>query len=301
MNACALCGAAGTGGEPALRPLVRRIRDYEYGIAWRSELWTCACCGLVVQEPRVSAADIHKLYPGTYLAHSGGSRSRGVYGWLKNLLARREARLLARHVPHQGAVVEIGCGNGKFLSVLHAIRPDIRLAGVDIEDVGIADLPGFAFYHGQLEDLAIPPAAFDAVYCSNLIEHVPDPLRFLHKCREILTPGGVIVGITPDHLSLDRYVFGRYWAGYHYPRHTFVFNHRNLRTLLEAAGFAVIGLRGAHAYWYLSLANLLIELPGTKSRGLAFGAITALFAPLDLLINRFRVHGSMIFIGRRSS
>jgi hypothetical protein len=126
---------------------------------------------------------------------------------------------------------------------------------------------------------------------------VADPPRFLAKCRAILRPGGVIVGVTPDHLSLDRHLFGRYWAGYQYPRHTFVFDHRNIRTLLERAGFEIVRITGSHAYWYLSLANLLVERPGSKKRGLA--TITALFAPLDFLINRFRVHGSMTFVGRR--
>lgn len=301
MSSCSLCGAAERAAESgALSPLVRGIRDYEYGVPWRSELWACTRCGLVVQEPRVRAADVPKLYPSRYLAHGSGSRMRGVYGRLKTILARRETRLLARHVPQNGRVIEIGCGNGRFLMLLHEVRPDIGLAGVDIANVGIAGLPGFTFYHGQLEEVEVPPSSFDAVYCSNLIEHVPDPLAFLKKCREVLKPGGVIVGITPDHLSLDRYLFGRYWAGYHYPRHTFVFDHRNIRTLLESAGFAVVRISGAHAYWYLSLANLLVELPGTKKRGLAFGAITALFAPFDLLINLFRVHGSMTFVGRRA-
>ena len=80
-----------------------------------------------------------------------------------------------------------------------------------------------------------------------------------------------------------------------------MFNHRNIRTVLESAGFEVVRITGAHAYWYLSLANLLVELPGTKKRSLVFGAITALFAPFDLLINLFRVHGSMTFIGRRAA
>jgi SAM-dependent methyltransferase len=302
MSTCSLCGDADRAAEPSvLSPLIREIRDYEYGVPWRSELWACTRCGLVAQEPRVSAVDVPKLYPSRYLAHTSGSRSRGVYGRLKSILAQREARLIARYVPQGGCVIEIGCGNGKFLSLLHEIRPDIQLAGVDIEDAGIAGLPGFTFHHGQLEDVDIAPSSFDAVYCSNLIEHVPDPQRFLNKCREILQPGGVIIGITPDHLSLDRYLFGRYWAGYHYPRHTFVFNHRNIRTFLERAGFDVVRLTGSHAYWYLSLANLLVELPGTKKRGLVFGAITALFAPFDLLINLFRVHGSMTFVGRRAA
>jgi SAM-dependent methyltransferase len=302
MSACVLCApGAAPDARRSLAPLVKDIKDYEYGVPWRSELWACTRCGLVMQQPRVAAADVPKLYPRAYLAHSGGSRGRGVYGWLKSILVRREARQLARHVPHRGRVIEVGCGNGKFLSVLHEVRPDIGLAGVDIEDLGIADLPGLTFHHGQLEEVEIEPSAFDAVYCSNLIEHVPDPPAFLAKCREVLKPGGVIVGITPDHLSLDRYVFGRYWAGYHYPRHIFVFNHRNIRAVLEHAGFEVVRIEGAHAYWYLSLANLVFELPGRRKRGLAFALITGLFAPLDLLINRFRVHGSMTFIGRRTA
>jgi SAM-dependent methyltransferase len=300
VSACALCGVgAAQGDAPSLTPLVRDIKDYEYGVPWRSELWACGRCGLVVQQPRIAPADVSRLYPRSYLAHSGSSRARGVYGRLKNILARREAGQLARHVPQNGRIIEVGCGNGKFLSVLHDVRPDIGLAGVDIEDVGIADLPGLTFHHGQLEEVDIEPSSFDAVYCSNLVEHVPDPLAFLTKCRKILKPGGVIVGITPDHLSLDRYIFGRYWAGYHYPRHTFVFDHRNIRTVLENAGFEVVGIKGSHAYWYLSLANLMLELPGTRKRGLAFAAITVLFAPLDLLINCFRAHGSMAFVGRR--
>jgi hypothetical protein len=117
--------------------------------------------------------------------------------------------------------------------------------------------------------------------------------------RGALRAEGIVVGMTPGHLSLDRFLFGRYWAGYYYPRHTFVFNHRNVRTLLEASGFEVVRVKGGHAHWFLSLANLFLELPGTRKRG-SPSAITALFAPFDLLVNRFRVHGSMTFIGRRT-
>jgi SAM-dependent methyltransferase len=290
---CVLCGEAAV-----LRPVAGQVRDYEYGVPWRSELALCTSCGLVAQQPRVGAVDIPKLYPGDYFAHSASSRSRGAYGRLKRILAKHEAQVLARWVPQDGSIIEVGCGNGAFLSTLHEVRPDIDLTGVDIEDVGIANLPELTFHHGQLEEVELATASFDAVYCSNLIEHVADPSAFMARCRAILRPAGVIVGVTPDHLSLDRYLFGRYWAGYHYPRHTFIFNHHNIRSLLEKARFEVVRISGSHAYWYLSLANLLIERPGTKKRGLAFAAITALFAPVDFLINRFRVHGSMTFIGR---
>lgn len=281
----------------AVAAFIDRIEDWEYGVAWRSRLVMCRRCGLVTQDPPVRADEIERLYPRDYMAHTPASRSRSVYGRLKEVLGRRSARVVARHVPAGGSCLEVGCGNGAFLALLGEARPDVELAGVDIVDLGVA-LPRFTFYRGQLEEIDFRGRRFDAVYCSNLIEHVPDPFVFLRKCAALLRPGGVIHGVTPDHLSLDRYLMGRYWAGYHYPRHTFIFNHRNLGEILAKAGFDGVRIRGSYSFWYLSFANRLVEHPGRRKRGFLFAAVTALFLPLDLAINLFRCHGSMRFVAR---
>ena len=291
MPACLNCG-----GE--LAALVERIEDWEYGVPWGSRLVMCRQCGLVTQDPPVRAEEIERLYPPGYTAHTPASRSRSIYGALKSLLGGAAARAVARYIPAGGSCLEVGCGNGAFLARLAEARPDVELAGVDIVDLGVA-LPRFTFYPGQLEAIDFGTRRFDLVYCSNLIEHVPDPFAFLRKCAALLRPGGVLYGVTPDHLSLDRYVFGRYWAGYHYPRHTFVFNHRNLVQVFSRSGFDGASVRGSHGFWYLSLANRFVERPGTKKRGLLFAAVSALFFPLDLLINLFRCHGSLTFVAQR--
>jgi SAM-dependent methyltransferase len=287
--------------EGKLAPLLDDIEDWEYGVPWRSRLVECEACGLVTHDPPVLAHEVERLYPDNYLAHSPASRSKSVYGRLKSLLARLGGRGVAREIPSGGSCLEVGCGNGSFLRVLTEARPDIEVAGVDIQDVGVSGVPRFTFYHGQLEEVDLQGRRFDVVYCSNLIEHVPDPFRFLRKVREILTPSGVIYCITPDHLSLDRYLLRRHWAGYHYPRHTFVFNHDNIRQILGKCGYETTRVSGAYGFWYLSLANRFIELPGTKPRGLMFAAVTAAFLPFDLLVNRFRCHGSMTFVARLGS
>jgi SAM-dependent methyltransferase len=289
---CVVCG-------DALAPLRDDVRDWEYGVAWASRLVACPGCGLVTHDPPIAAHEIARLYPSDYLAHGGASASRSIYGRLKAVLGRLGARGVARHLPPGGAILEIGCGNGGFLRAVHARRPDVRCAGVDLVDVGVDGIPGFAFFHGQLEDVDLGGRTFDVVYCSNLIEHVPDPRRFLARAAAALAPGGVIYGVTPDHLSLDRYLMGRYWAGYHYPRHTFVFDHKNLRTLLERSGYEVLKLGGSYGFWYTSLANRFVARSASRPRGLGFAAVTAAFLPLDLLINLFRVHGSMTFVARR--
>jgi len=291
VQACINCGEG-------LVDLIDHIQDWEYGVDWHSRLVTCPSCGLVTHDPPVRADQIELLYPRDYTAHTGASRSRSIYGGLKALLGRWSVRRVARHIPPAGSCLEVGCGNGSFLATLGAALDDVQLAGVDIVDVGVTDVPRFTFYKGQLEDVDFAGRRFDVIYCSNLIEHVPDPFLFLRKCAAILKPGGVIHGITPDHLSLDRYVWGRYWAGYHYPRHTFVFNHSNIGRILEKCGFAPVQIKGSYSFWYLSFANRFATLPGTQKRGILFAAVTAFFLPLDLLINLFRCHGSMTFVGR---
>lgn len=291
MSGCLVCGTA-------YGPWLDRIEDWEYQVARAARLVICPGCGLVAQDPPVRPDEVAGLYPPDYTAHSAASRSRSVYGRTKAWLNRRSARAVARHVPQGGRLLEVGCGNGAFLAAVAEVRPDVRTSGIDIVDLGIRGIPGFEFHLGQLEDLDLGPRRFDAIYASNLIEHVPDPRRFLARCRELLAPGGVLVGVTPDHLSLDRRLFGRFWAGYHFPRHTFVFDHRNLRLLLSGCGFEPLRVAGSYGFWYLSLANRLVARHGPKPRGLAFAAVTAAMLPLDLALNLFTCHGSMTFVAR---
>jgi hypothetical protein len=104
------------------------------------------------------------------------------------------------------------------------------------------------------------------------------------------------VKAAPDHLSLDRFVFGRYWAGYHYPRHTFIFDHNNMRQILDRCGYRDVQLKGSYSFWSLSLRNIFIEGHGPRKRGLVHAAITIGMLPFDLFVNLFRCHGAMTFV-----
>jgi SAM-dependent methyltransferase len=289
MTACVICGSE-------TRRYRDEIEDYEYGVPWKSALQRCPDCGLICQSPPVRPDEIPGLYPENYLAHSAASKSRSVYGWLKGILARRTARKLTRRLPTRSRLLEIGCGNGAFLKTIGEVRGDVDRVGIDIKRIEM-DAPGVEFHEGQLETIDLPAASLDLIYCSNLIEHVPDPVVFLDRCFELLKPGGILYGITPNHASLDRWIFGRYWGGYHYPRHTFVFDHSNLEQLLHRCGFGAVKLSGGYGFWYVSLTNRFLGRAG--SRGFLFAAVTAAFLPLDWAINGFRPHGSMTFVARR--
>ena len=72
-----------------------------------------------------------------------------------------------------------------------------------IEDV---DLKGSA---GDIADLVkahYQDARFDYVVSSHNFEHLPDPIRFLQGCEQVLKPDGVLSMAIPDH----RYCFDFY-------------------------------------------------------------------------------------------
>lgn len=106
--------------------------------------------------------------------------------------------------------------------------------------------------NGDLEShpLSIPSQFIDVVVCGEVIEHMSrDPMYLLAEVNRVLKPGGLLVLTTPNITSLwslERMLQG-HWP-YIYPvynrfgstdRHNLEYSPRELRQLLEAAGFAV--------------------------------------------------------------
>jgi len=94
-------------------------------------------------------------------------------------------------------VLDVGCGGG-ILSEAMA-RAGAEVTGIDLSDppLRVAELhlleSGLQISYQKIsaEDLAaIRPAAFDAVTCMELLEHVPDPASTVAACANLVKPGG---------------------------------------------------------------------------------------------------------------
>ena len=129
-----------------------------------------------------------------------------------NLLDATRARLLehARTSPreffaplalHAGLnVLDVGCGTGDFLGLLAPIVSPGRAVGVDLSETMIAEarqrsaekIDNLSFRVGSVLDLPFPPASFDRVLATQLLLHVPDPVKGLREMKRVLAPSGVI-------------------------------------------------------------------------------------------------------------
>lgn len=96
-------------------------------------------------------------------------------------------------------ILDVGCGGGLISEPL--ARLGGKVTGIDPADENIgaarshAQAAGLAIdYRAQrVEDVAASPERFDVVVCLEVIEHVPDPKRFLGACADTVRPGGLLI------------------------------------------------------------------------------------------------------------
>lgn len=90
-------------------------------------------------------------------------------------------------------VVEIGCGNGRYLERIDgAIGLDLSF-GMLTSARGVARGPLV-----QADAQAVPfrDASFDTVLAPMMLYHVPDRVAAAHEMRRVLRPGGVAIALT---------------------------------------------------------------------------------------------------------
>lgn len=126
--------------------------------------------------------------------------------------------------PGARRILEVGCGEGAMTERLCVAYPDAAITAIDVTPrlgrLFRGDPARVKFIQAPVEDIARDhPAAFDLVILSDVLHHVPIPLRasLLQAIRAALAPQGVFVfkewvrSATPIHWACeasDRYLTG---------------------------------------------------------------------------------------------
>jgi 2-polyprenyl-3-methyl-5-hydroxy-6-metoxy-1,4-benzoquinol methylase len=149
-------------------------------------------------------------------------------------------------------VLDIGCGNGRFLA--WAATAGWAGEGTEVDDQAAdrARALGIPVHTGGVHELVKAGRQFEAVTVSHVIEHVHDPAALVQAARALLKPGGHFWIETPNARAYGHQVFGRHWRGLEPPRHLQLFTPEALGTLLLRAGFVDVRT----APWQLDWANM---------------------------------------------
>lgn len=139
----------------------------------------------------------------------------------------------------KGNLLDVGCGNGDFLSLAKSAGWNVLGLDFDPDAVEISRKKGLNVKIGSVETLE-NKERFDVITSNHVIEHVHDPVEFLEKCFELLNSDGYLWIDTPNIKSQGFNIYGNNWRGLEIPRHLSIFNEKSLCDLLKKVGFKKI-------------------------------------------------------------
>jgi 2-polyprenyl-3-methyl-5-hydroxy-6-metoxy-1,4-benzoquinol methylase len=147
--------------------------------------------------PSSSGTAAHTWYERVPLeVHGHRKKLDFVLGAVERLRQSRSA------APADVTIVEIGCSNGRILSLPLAER-GYRVTGVDLHEASIAratadnNFPNARFICRNAESF-MTVESFDVVILSDILEHVHDPLGLLTMAKGLLEPGGTVLICIPN-------------------------------------------------------------------------------------------------------
>jgi 2-polyprenyl-3-methyl-5-hydroxy-6-metoxy-1,4-benzoquinol methylase len=94
----------------------------------------------------------------------------------------------------EGHIIDMGCGPGDIplcrITGVDASEPMIGLAGAAVKQAGLADR--IAFRCERFQGLSLPESA-DAAVSNSLLHHVPNPLQFWYRLRQLMKSGSPVL------------------------------------------------------------------------------------------------------------
>lgn len=238
---CIICGE---------EQFVVEALGFDYLYRTTNQQWKyvkCATCGHLYLNPRPRFDQIDRIYPANYSSFSGKfSRHNSPIARLKDWVLLSRYKQLEVRQTDALRVLDVGCGDGNFLSSLRRHYPNFILHGLDWKfsssALGAMELNRITPIIGAAEAMSLEDNYYDVVIMNQLVEHLWDPRQALKQCFSALKPGGLIALETPDPEGYDRAFFFRsgLWGAYYWPRHLNLFSSDKLSKLLGEIGFVTI-------------------------------------------------------------
>jgi SAM-dependent methyltransferase len=235
----------------------------------------CERCGTHFSSRRLKPEFTERFYSYEGYWHQRQASKQHPTLWDRQKLFETDGRLahwiasIERYTgDRRGTAVETGCAEGTLLLHLRnrgwqsvGIEPDAKTVAAVKERNGL-DLRAGAFPQ-------VPAPACDLFIACDVLEHVPEPLRFLGAAHQALRPGGVLFlqlplleRQVPDFGDMNERVFDA-------QEHVFIYSRDSITTLLETVGFEVLENHDAWHRAHEIVVARRIERPTRKIRHLA--------------------------------
>ena len=271
------------------------FRDNRFALPHRVSIAWCETCGLGVTLGAPDDDELGSLYETSYTPDlsTGAMPRRRVprTGAAARVWHRMNGSLPLTDRPLAGPVLDVGCNTGEGMVALRARGLEVVGVEPNPRAAALARSRGFDVIEDSVEHAELPTAHFGTILCSQVLEHVRDPLAVLERLAPSLRADGAVYVVVPNADSLWRHVFGADWLHWHVPFHLHHFTRTSLELLLARAGLRIRRLETVTPGEWLLLS---IQARRNARRGVyrlrdfsgRFASRLAL-APVGRLVDRF--------------
>ena len=140
----------------------------------------------------------------------------------------------------EGKILDIGCGNGRYLSTLK--KQGWQTYGIEKSPKSskyARDVLELEVNTGDLLDCKYQAEFFDVITMWHSLEHLYEPILTLKEAKRILKDDGLLIIAVPNVDSFDAKIFKKYWYQLEFPIHLIAFTPDSITKMLNRAGFHI--------------------------------------------------------------
>ena len=178
-------------------------------------LWKCKNCLSIHSIDHANFDEIYADYP---------VNKRTLDDFARNTYGNLIKRLVKAGLKKNHKILDFGCGNGVFLSLLQE-KGYNNANGYDPYVNGFATIPKNTQY--------------DCIVANDVIEHVKNPRELISECKKLLKPGGIFYIGTADSEPVDIKNVSSHIMRLHQPFHRIIITQKTLEHLSKEQGFSL--------------------------------------------------------------
>ncbi len=193
-------------------------------------LTKCLRCGFVFSRKIPSAAELEAYYR---------QYSYGGHYYISPITLKRYREILQSFEKYRklNRILDVGCGNGIFLSVARELGWESYGTEISQKAVEICQNHGLTVYAGTLEQVMDRLPEVDVVVSIEVVEHLSFPSEEVQRFSQVLRKEGLLYLTTPNFNSLTRRILRNKHTEIVYPEHLSYFTASTMKRMLKNNGF----------------------------------------------------------------
>jgi 2-polyprenyl-3-methyl-5-hydroxy-6-metoxy-1,4-benzoquinol methylase len=171
-------------------------------------------------------------------------------------------RLLDHYLNNRVNLLEIGCSAGMF--IYHIKKKVDKVIGIELDKLSAEytqTMNNVKVYQNNIERTDISKNSQNIICGFQVLEHVYNPLKFLHQLKQYLTKDGIICFEVPNTYDVLAYYYDlpNHFNFYFHEAHRFYFTQKSLRILLNKCDFNILQVEYLQDYNILNHFNWILN------------------------------------------